>query len=132
METINAVQKRLIALGFESVSDDVETIKFYCDLIHDEIIININWPYIPDILKTVYIDMVCGEYLLKLYQLGKLDGYLPEDKAQSHVLTSVTAGNVSYGFQGPKTKEQILLDLIDDLRNPRNKRYLFDFVRRAL
>ena len=131
METIIAVQRRLKALGFEKVSNDIDTIQFYCDLIYDEITLNINWPYIPEILMNVYIDMICGEFLLKLYQTGGLDDYLP-DEPEPGRLTSIGAGNVSYGFEGNKTKEQILLDLIDSLRNPRNKRYLFDIVRRAL
>lgn len=130
--TVIAVQQRLQALGFESVSGDVETIGFYAKLIFDEITTNINWPSIPDKLYYVYIDMICGEYLYKLYQTGRLDGFLPEDKSESYTLTSVGAGNVSYGFNGPKTKAQTLEELIDSLRNPRNKRYLFDFFRRLL
>lgn len=125
------VQKRLKALGFEAEISDVDTIQYYSELIYDEITLNINWSYIPDILQNVYIDMICGEYLYSLYQLGKLNAYLP-DKPEAGRLTSITAGNVSYGFEGELTERQKLLNLIDSLRNPRSKRYLFDIVRRAL
>lgn len=126
------VKERLVSLGFEDVSEDTALIEYYADLVFDEITLNINWTYIPDRLETLYIDMICGEFLYSKYLSGALDGLIksPDDiKAKA---TSIKVGDVTVDTDKGTTKEDRILALIESLRNPKNKRYLMDIVRRSL
>lgn len=127
---LEEVKEKIKSLGFTDIFLDDEVLEHYIKLIYDEITLNINWTYIPEQLHEVYIDMVCGEYLYSLYMQGKLLD-IP-DSLQPGNIGSITAGDVSLGVTGMETEQSRLLTLIDSLRNPHNKRYLFDIVRKAL
>lgn len=127
---LEEVKEKIKSLGFTDIFLDDEVLEHYIKLIYDEITLNINWTYIPEQLHEVYVDMVCGEYLYSLYMQGKLLD-IP-DSLQPGNIGSITAGDVSLGVTGMETEQSRLLALIDSLRNPHNKRYLFDIVRKAL
>lgn len=129
------VINRLTHLGFEKFTADGALIDHFMKLIYEEITTNINWDHIPETLEEVYIDMVAGEILYYYF----LKGDLKPDPAESNDLepgnvTSITAGNMTLGvsFGAYGTSSQRLLAFIDGLRNPKDKRYLFDIVRKAL
>lgn len=124
------VRDKLIKLGFTKDIIDREMIEHFARLIYDEITTNINWSTIPEQLHEVYVDMVCGEFLYYLYMQGKLID-IPKDLQVGNI-GSISAGDVSIGTTGLETEQSRLLALIDSLRNPRSKQYLFDIVRKAL
>ena len=124
------VRDKLIKLGFAKEIIDREMIEHFARLIYDEITTNINWRTIPEQLHEVYVDMVCGEFLYYLYMQGKLIE-VPESLKIGNI-GSISAGDVSIGTTGLETEQSRLLALIDSLRNPRSKQYLFDIVRKAL
>lgn len=126
------VKERLVSLGFEDVSSDTGLIEYYADLVFDEITLNINWSTIPDKLHTLYIDMICGEFLYAKYLRGDLDELLKDPNEVNAKATSIKVGDVSVGLSGGSTRTDYFLGLIESLRNPKNKRYLMDIVRRHL
>lgn len=127
---LDKARDRILSLGFDKEIIDMELLEHFCKLIYDEILTNINWDYLPERLYEVYIDIVCGEYLYRLYMEGKLID-LPKDLTLGNI-GSISAGDMTLGVTGVETEQSRLLALIDSLRNPRSKRYLFDIVRKAL
>ena len=120
------VNNRLNMLGF--TGDFTEITEYYCRVIYDEILANLNLKSLPLRLYSIYIDMVSGEVLLNLYLTGKLDDYIP-DKISKEDLTSISAGKTSYGINAGTSKRKQIEDLIDSLRNPKDRTYLFDCFR---
>ena len=120
------VNNRLNMLGFEG--DFTEITEYYCRVIYDEILANLNLKSLPLRLYSIYIDMVSGEVLLNLYLTGKLDDYIP-DKISKEDLTSINAGDTTYGINAGTSKRKQIEDLIDSLRNPKDRTYLFDCFR---
>ena len=125
------MQKKLTAFGFEEFAEDVAMIKYFADLLFEEITDNINWKTIPKKLERTYIDMICGEYLYLLYTQGKLADRIPED-LELGMVTSGKAGNVSFNMNAGSTSEDRLLMFINRLRHLNDRRYLFDIFRRYL
>lgn len=134
-EILARVKKRLKQVGFTDISDgleeDTSLVLEVAKLIYDEITLNINWDHIPEKLYSLYIDMICGEYLYNLYLFGRLGDYIPNKPSYSDI-NSIRAGDVTLGVKFGNTQGDNYLALIERLRNPRNKMYLLSIVRKSL
>lgn len=107
------VLNRLESLGYTLKDSDDWVISFAVQKIENTIKNECNVTMIPDGLKNVAVDMICGEILYSLKNSGKLEGFNLEVALQS-----VQAGDTNVTFavgQGSKTPEQRLDALLSYL-----------------
>lgn len=102
------VLNRLESLGYTLKETDDWMISFAAQKVENTIKNDCNVNSIPDGLKNVAVDMICGEFLYSLKNSGKLEGFDLEV-----ALKSVQAGDTTVTFavgqgQSSKTPEQRL------------------------
>lgn len=107
------VLNRLESLGYTLKESDDWMISFAAQKVENTIKNECNVTSIPDGLKNVAVDMICGEFLYSLKNSGKLEGFNLDA-----ALKSVQAGDTKVDFavgQGSKTPEQRLDALLSYL-----------------
>lgn len=100
---INDVKARLEQLGcqVDAVSDT--SLVFAIDKVTNKICNNCNVSEIPDRLKEIAIDMVCGEYLFARKATGQSVGEIIDDVER--VIKSIQEGNTKVDFSDTVTPE---------------------------
>ena len=107
------VLNRLESFGYTLKDTDDWMISFAAQKVENTIKNECNVTMIPDGLKNVAVDMICGEFLYSLKNSGKLEGFNLEV-----ALKSVQAGDTNVTFaigQGSMTPEQRLDSLLSYL-----------------
>ena len=111
---IELVLKRLESLGYNIQDDDGWMIGFSIQKVENHINNSCNTTFIPDGLKIIAVDMVCGEFLFAMKQTGKLNKTFDLEIAVKQVQTGDT--NVTFAIgDGTLTPEQRLNTLISYL-----------------
>ncbi|MBR4026313.1 MAG: hypothetical protein IKJ01_01975 [Lachnospiraceae bacterium] len=64
MFTINTIQERLQAFGYEVKENDTFALTFCMEKVKTSILNEINWNEIPKELELIAVDRVVGEFLL--------------------------------------------------------------------
>lgn len=108
---IELVLKRLESLGYTIQEGDDWVIGFSTLKVENHIKNSCNTNSIPDGLKYIAVDMICGEFLLVLKSTGRLNEQFDLETA----VKSVQAGdtNVTFAFgSGSQTPEQRLQYLL--------------------
>ena len=93
--------KRLADFGYTYTVDDEFALGFTMEKVENHILISTNQSSIPEGLKNVAVDMVCGEFLLVQKQFGKLEGMDFELLAHN-----IKLGDMSVQFSNEATPEQ--------------------------
>lgn len=90
------IVKRLQTLSYTATTDDVYCLKFVAEKVENHIKNVCNISEIPDGLKNVYIDMICGEFLDFKNSTNQLNdsNFSIEDAVAS---ISLGDANVSFG-----------------------------------
>lgn len=99
---------RLEQMGYTVTETDNIILKFICEKVENHIKNFCNVNEIPDGLKQVYVDMVCGEFLHEKSSLNLLGDFNVDE-----AIASVTMGDVSVSYDknaSPATKLQALID----------------------
>lgn len=113
-ETIDKiVTQRLLSLGHTVVPEDGWLLGFAVQKAESCFKIHCNLDVIPDELRTVEVDMICGEFLLAKKQSGRLEGYEFEAAVKS-----ISEGDVSVSYSGDSTPEQQFDTLLQRLVHP--------------
>lgn len=73
---ITDIKERLISLGYEVTDTDDKSIKMQINKVEQYILHWCNIDEIPECLKYVVIERVCGEFLLDKASFNQLDGAL--------------------------------------------------------
>ena len=109
---IEMVLNRLDSFGYEVKEEDAWMIGFEMQKVENHIKNECNISEIPEGLIQVAVDMVCGEFLLQLISLGKLN-----DIQITQTLSSVKLGDttVSYSTSGAVDKVALFTGLMNDL-----------------
>lgn len=130
---VNAAKMIIEDLGLDIVDPSPRRLAFCAAVVFDEITTNINQKNIPKALVNVYFEMVAGEYLQRELKAGRLEPLYESDGGIDPAnVTSVKIGDITVGGNAGTSKRDEITGVIDALRNPRNKRYLFDIHRVAL
>ena len=77
------IKNRLTSLGYLSTDADDKSIKFQIDKVEQYILHWCNIDEVPDCLKYVVIERVCGEFLLDKASFNQLDETLVESLVKS-------------------------------------------------
>lgn len=111
------IKTRLKSLGYDAVTDDEWIIKFLINKIENYVKRTCNLGSIPNLLKQILIDMVCGEFFLNRKNTGNLDGFNLDT-----AIKSIQEGDTNITFSdGSMTPEQRLHKLIDYLMTGRKE-----------
>lgn len=113
-EFITKVYKRLESFGYIITESDDWIISFAIQKVENNIKNSCNVTSIPDGLKHIAVDMICGEFLFAKKQTGKLDGFNLET-AVKQVQTGDTS--VTFAVEASRTPEQRLDTLLSYLMN---------------
>ncbi len=109
---VSCVFKRLLDFGYTVLEADVYLVVFSIQKVDKLIKNECNVSAIPEGLKNIAIDRVCGEVLFSLKSTKKLlDSYTFEN-----VPESVKIGDTSISFGGSVSEEQRFDILINKLR----------------
>lgn len=111
---IELVLKRLESLGYRVQDNDCWGIGFSVQTVEKRIKNSCNTSSVPDDLKHIAVDMVCGEFLFMLNQTGKLNEVFEPETA----IKQVQAGDTNITFdvgEGSITPKQRLDSLINYL-----------------
>lgn len=92
------VVKRLQTLSYTATMDDVYCIKFTAEKVENHIKNVCNISEIPEGLKNVYVDMVCGEFLQFKYNTNQLDD--TNFSIDDAVSVSLGDATVNFGTDG--------------------------------
>ncbi len=106
------IVKRLDALSYKVTSEDEFMIMFTAQKIEQHIKNVCNLLELPEGLKYVYVDMVCGEFLQCKYNLNQLD----DDNFSIDDAVSVSLGDASVSF-GDASSSKKFDTLFDCLMN---------------
>lgn len=110
MDILQEAQARLESFG---VAVDGPALAFAAELVKEKIRNFCNIDEVPDGLFYTAVDMVCGEYLYQMQNLGKLDAEtFPVDAA----IKSISEGDVSVSFMDNASASDRLTALIQTLR----------------
>lgn len=112
---MNDIINRLEQMGYTITETDNIILKFICEKVENHIKNFCNISTIPDGLKHVYVDMVCGEFLAEKSSLNQLGADFNVDEA----IASVTMGDVSVSYDKNASPAAKLQALIDGLKNPK-------------
>ena len=105
------VIRRLESFGYTVEPGDAWVLEFLIDKVTNYIKSACNTGSVPDGLRQIAVDMVCGELLRMKKGTGGLSGFDVED-----AISSIREGDTTWSFATNKT---ITLDgLIDLLANP--------------
>lgn len=108
------VLKRLESLGYNIKDTDAWIISFSVQRVENTIKNSCNTPTIPDGLKQIAIDMICGEFLFVKKQSGQLEGFNLE-MAIKQIQTGDTS--TTFAVEASSSPEQRLDSLISYLIN---------------
>lgn len=107
------ILKRLVSFGYTLKEDDGWLVCFAIQKVENHINNYCNTNSIPDGLKSVAIDMICGEFLFSKKQTGQLDiANLDFDGA----FTSIKEGDVNISFSGSSDEDKFN-KMLDYLRH---------------
>ncbi|WP_307745967.1 hypothetical protein [uncultured Phascolarctobacterium sp.] len=107
------IVKRLESLSYTVTSDDAYFLKFTAEKVENHIKNVCNISEIPDGLKNVYVDMVCGEFLQFKYNTNQLDD--TNFNIDDAVSVSLGDASVNFGTDGSNTSK--FTALTDNLIN---------------
>lgn len=110
------VKKRLEQLGYAAVDNEDIIILFSINKVTEHIKNSCNVSSIPEGLHYTAIDMICGEFLFALKQIGKLNETFDLEMAVKQIQEGDTSITFSIG-DGSQTPEQRLNNLISYLMN---------------
>lgn len=117
-EFIEEILKRLISFGYTSNENDSWIITFCMQKVENHIKNSCNISEIPNELKEVEIDRICGEFLFSKKQTGQLNAENGFDLEMA--IKQVQAGDTNVTFavgEGSETLETKLNTLISYLLN---------------
>lgn len=77
------IKNRLTSLGYSATNADDKSIKFQIEKVEQYILHWCNIDEVPDCLKYVVIERVCGEFLLEKASFNQLDETLVESLVKS-------------------------------------------------
>ncbi len=77
------IKNRLTTLGYSATNADDKSIKFQIEKVEQYILHWCNIDEVPDCLKYVVIERVCGEFLLEKASFNQLDETLVESLVKS-------------------------------------------------
>ena len=109
------ILERLEGFGYIVNMGDTLILKLLCEKVENHIKNLCNISTIPEGLKTVYVDMVCGDFLNEKYKLNQLGDCFDVDEA----ITSVSMGDVSVSYDKNSSNSSKIQALIDELKNSR-------------
>ena len=89
----NAVMDRLESLAYHIVGEDSLLIKILIEGVTTEILIKCNITELPDELKPMAVDAVCGRFLDQKHSSKQLEDY---DFATA--VSSITEGDISISY----------------------------------
>ena len=100
----NAVMDRLESLAYHIVGEDSLLIKILLDGVTKEILNKCNITELPDELKPMAVDAVCGRFLNEKHSSKQL-----EDYDFTTAVSSITEGDISisYSSGGTSNPEEI-------------------------
>jgi hypothetical protein len=110
MNMLDDVTARLESFGYTVTENDSWMIDFIITKTQDYIKADCNVDAVPEGLKRIAVDMVCGEFLMNKKAIGQLTGF-----DVSAAIKSIQEGdtNVTYAIgNGDMTPEQRLDQLI--------------------
>ncbi len=107
-----SILERIESFGYSvNMQSDSFPIAFAIEKVENYVKNNCNVTVIPDGLKSVVIDRVCGEFLFAKNQIGGLDETFNIETAVKQIQTGDT--NVTFAIgEGSQTPEQRLNNLI--------------------
>lgn len=106
---VEAVVQRLVSFGYDVTCDDDWMIAFTMQKVKNHILNEINHSAIPEGLMEVFVDMVCGEFLMVKHQTGKLD---LDSLDLDGMIQSVSEGDTSVSFSAEGSDESKLNSLL--------------------
>lgn len=110
----NAVMDRLESLAYHIVGEDSLLIKILIDGVTKEILIECNITELPDELKPMAVDAVCGRFLDQKHSSKQLEDY---DFASA--ISSISEGdisiNYSLGNSASTSPEQMFKTMVEDM-----------------
>lgn len=109
---IQSLILRLASLGYEYKPEDQSMLEFAVQKAEHMILNRTNTDEIPEGLKEIEIDMICGEFLKLKKGMGQLTGYDFEQVAKV-----VKLGDTSVDFGSGDTAEQRFDKSVDYLIN---------------
>lgn len=110
----NKIEARLRTLGYTQLSDTDEGLILYlAEKTTQRITSYCNIPAVPEELRAIWLDMLCGEFLLTKKQSGTLEGFDLDD-AVKQIREGDTSVTYAIG-EGSKTPEERLDSLISYL-----------------
>lgn len=109
---ITDVLERLDSFGYVVKDSDAWMISFSVQKVENTIKNECNVLAVPKGLHNVAVDMVCGEFLFALKQVGKL-----EDFELDQAVLKVSLGDTSVDFDSSNTPEERLNLLLNYLQN---------------
>lgn len=108
-DTVESVIQRLLSFGYEVTDVDAWTIAFTMQKITNQILNEINHPFIPEGLNEMFVDKVCGEFLMMKHDLGSLNlSGLDLDGA----VQSIKEGDTTVTFSADGSPEAKLNELL--------------------
>ena len=108
-DTVDSVIQRLLSFGYEVTDVDVWMIAFTMQKVTSQILNEINHPFIPDGLKEVFVDKVCGEFLMMKRDTGTL---ILTNLDLDGVIQSIKEGDTSVTFSAEGSDEAKLNELL--------------------
>ena len=108
-DTVDSVVQRLLSFGYEVTDVDVWMIAFTMQKVTNQILNEINHPFIPDGLKEVFVDKVCGEFLMVKRDTGTL---ILSNLDLDGVIQSIKEGDTSVTFSAEGSDEAKLNELL--------------------
>ena len=108
-DTVDSVIHRLVSFGYEVTDVDAWMIAFAMQKVNNQILNEINHPFVPDGLKELFVDKVCGEFLMTKRDIGSLNlSGLDLDGA----VQSIREGDVTIAFSENGSDETKLNELL--------------------
>ena len=111
-----SVIDRLVSFGYSPTQSDAYMVAFIMEKSKSHILNAINDVSIPEGLKHIFIDMVCGEFFSLKYQSGQLE---LSGLDFSGVVQSVSEGDTSVTFAQFGSDEEKFAALISNLTTGR-------------
>jgi hypothetical protein len=108
-DTVDAVVKRLVSLGYISTEEDGWMIAYCIKGTVHHVLNEINHQTVPEGLFEVVVDMVCGEFLNSKYSCGQLN---LEGLDVDGMIQSVKEGDTQVNFSAEGSDEAKLKGLL--------------------
>lgn len=104
------VIKRLASLGYEAVSEDDFLIDFLIQAVYQTLLNETNADEVPEGLRYVAINMVCGQLLNNKLAINKID--------VEQAISSIREGDTSVSYSGGKDPKEFLAEYYQKLTMP--------------